>query len=360
MIDYIDAVVPMKHEDVIRNGFKTITKKDGSTSESNYPIRIFGRNGSSIQVQSVDNEHIRIIGNLAMFIQGQNVYGTDNLLRLGCKAFAEIAELLGVKPTKENRRQWRAGDFQVNTLDVTYNFNLGSQPNVRNWLNQAAVSLGSGKQVIEMYRSYGTPDIESIYLGKKSTFISVKFYNKYLQLSRGAKNRRKIKEGGPILKELVDSTKGLLRCEIRFHKLYLKKYELTMARDLDPKILRKHFYGKLKKIHIGPSTILPVEDIQGLTPLSHRLAYQLWIKGGDVKHEMAESTFLRAHKKLLTFGVDIGTPFVEGVCGSTLRSYLVRSNVAVVPDFLVGTPWYYKPGSGKNVHANASQQTLSS
>ncbi len=265
MIDYIDAVIPMKHKEIIRNGHKTITKKDGSTSNVNYPIRIFGSNGGSIQVQSVDKEHIRIIGNLAMFIQGQNVYGTDNLISLGCKAFAEIAELLDIKPTKENRRQWRAGDYQVNTLDVTYNFNLSSQPNVCNWLNQAAVSLGSGKQMVETYRASKSPDIESIYLGRTSTFISVKFYNKYLQLSRGAKNRKKIKEGGPTLKELVDSTKGLLRGEIRFHKRYLKEHELTMARDLVPSVLRQHFYGKMKEIHLGQSTILPVEDIKGLT-----------------------------------------------------------------------------------------------
>lgn len=351
MIDYIDAVIPMKHKEVIRNGHKIITKKDGSTRESNYSIRIFGRSGESIQVNSIDNEHVRIIGNLAMFIQGQNVYGTDNLISLGCKAFAEIAGLLDIKPTKENRRQWRAGDYQVNTLDVTYNFNLSSQSNVSNWLNQAAVSLGSGKQVVETYRASSSPNVESIYLGKTSKIISVKFYNKYLQISRGAKNRRKIDLGGPDLQELVDSTKGLLRGEIRFHKRYLKKHELTMAHDLVPSVLRQHFYGKMKEIHLGQSTILPVEDIQGLTT-NLRLAYQLWIKGGDVKHEMAESTFNRAHKKLLKFGVDIGTPFVEGVCGSTLRSYLVKRNVVRAPEFLVNTVWYFKPGSGKNVQSD--------
>jgi hypothetical protein len=123
-----------------------------------------------------------------------------------------------------------------------------------------------------------------------------------------------------------------------------------MAHDLDPNVLRQHFYGKMKSIHLGQSTILPVEDINGLTT-SQRLAYQLWIKGGDAKGEMTESTFYRAQKKLLTFGVDIDTPFVEGVCGSTLRSYLVKRNVDQVPDFLVNTVWYYKPGSGKNVHS---------
>ncbi len=271
MIDYIDAVVPMKHEKVIRKGYKIITKEDGSSSETNYPTRVFGKNGSSIQIQSVDAEHVRIIGNLAMFIQGQNVFGTDNLIGLCCKAFADIAEKLELKPTKENRRQWRAGDFQINSIDVTYNYDLSSQSNVCNWLDQAAVSLGSGKQLVEIIRPSSSRHVTGIYLGKKSKIISVKFYNKYLQLSRGAKNKKRIKEGGPILQQLVNSTKGLLRCEIRFHKGYLKKHELTMAYDLVPIVLRQHFYRKLKKIHLGVSTILPVQDLEGLTT-SQRLA----------------------------------------------------------------------------------------
>jgi len=141
MIDYIDTIVPMKHISVIRNGHKTITKQDGSESHENYDTTIDGKNGSSIKIKSVtdvkdnddeavDYKFVRITGNLAMFIQGQNVYGTNDLLALCNKAFPIIAEKLGIKPTKKNLRQWQSGDFVVNTLDVTYNFDLQSQANV--------------------------------------------------------------------------------------------------------------------------------------------------------------------------------------------------------------------------------------
>ncbi|ASF47725.1 phage/plasmid replication domain-containing protein [Methylovulum psychrotolerans] len=105
MIDYIDAIVPMKHNNFIGNGHKTVTKKDGSERKENYPIYISGKGGSSIKIKSVidaenmdeedvEYEFVRITGNLAMFIQGQSVYGTDDLLSLGYKAFSIIAKKL--------------------------------------------------------------------------------------------------------------------------------------------------------------------------------------------------------------------------------------------------------------------------
>ncbi|HEY8036163.1 MAG TPA: phage/plasmid replication protein, II/X family [Methylobacter sp.] len=342
MIDYIDAVIPMKNNGLIRKGYKTITKEDGSSSESNYPLHISGRNGSSIKIQSVDNERVRIIGNLTMFLQGQNVYGTDNLLGLCYIAFADIAEKLEIKPTKRNHRQWRSGEFEVNTIDVTHNFVLPSQSTVCEWMKQAALSLGSGKQTVEIYRASNSSHIETIYVGKTSRFISVKFYNKYRQMIQGAKKQRKIKAGGSVMQDLVDSSKGLLRCEIRFHKGYLKKSSITTAKCLTPMILQEHYEGKLKRIHLGTSKILPVQDLDGLSNL-HKLAYGLWIKGGDLKREIPPSSFDRICKKLLSLGVNIRQPFVERVQGKSLRYYLRWCNIAKIPDFLVNTSWYFDP-----------------
>jgi II/X family phage/plasmid replication protein len=280
---------------------------------------------------------------LTMFIQGQNIYGTDDLLGLCYKAFSIIAEKLEINPTKKNRMQWKRGEFKVNTLDVTHNFVLPSQSTVCEWLDQAAVILRAGKQPVETFRSSSSPHIETIYVGRTSKFISVKFYNKYRQLTKGAKKLRNINAGGSVMQDIVRSSKGLLRCEIRFHKQYLEKHGLTTAESLTPRVLLEQFEMKLNRIHLGTSKILPIRDLEGLT--SHqRRAYQLWIKGGDLKAETSPAGFERIWKKLFSMGVDIRYPFVEQSSGKNLRYYLNLYNIANVPDFLVGTAWYYDPG----------------
>jgi II/X family phage/plasmid replication protein len=342
MIDYIDVVVPMKNNGFIRKGYKTITKEDGSESKSNYPLYVHGRNGSTIKILSLDTENVRIIGSPSMFIQGQNVYGTDDLVGLCCRVFNDIAEKLGIEPSKKNRRQWMSGDFTINTLDVTHNFILPSQSTVCEWMDQAARSLGSGKQPVETFRASSSSHIETAYVGRSSNYISVKFYNKYRQMIDGVKNQRKNNEADWVMQKLVESAKDLLRCEIRFHKQYLNKYGLTLARNLTSEVIWEHYEAKLKKISLGSSKILPVQELEGLNN-SQRLAYQLWLKGGNVKHGMPPATFERICRKLHTLGVNIRRPFVDQVEGKSLRFYLKWGKVAQAPDFLIQSPWYFCP-----------------
>jgi II/X family phage/plasmid replication protein len=342
MIDYIDAIVPLKHNKLIRNGHKTITKDDGTSNEVNYPLFLQGKNGSSIKVQSIDLNQIRVIGNLTMFIQGQSIYGTDDLLALCYEGFSMIAKQLGFKPTKKNLRQWKTGYFKLNTIDVTQNLLLPSQSTVREWLDQAGKSLSSGKQAIETFRSSGSHHIETIYAGRQSNFISVKFYNKFLQLTQGAKNQRKIKAADSTLQELITGSTGLLRVEIRFHKQYLRQQELTLARNLTPEVLREHFKGKLKSLKLGSSKILSDEELNGLNS-TQRLAYKLWKQGGDVKDMLPTGTFQRVKSALLSKAINISQPYVKRVHAKSLRYYLKSLNVAKVPDFLAGTDWYFDP-----------------
>jgi II/X family phage/plasmid replication protein len=347
MIDYIDAVVPMQNNGLIRDGYKTIIKGDGTRKKVNFWKKVPGRNGSSVKLRSIDKKRVQIIGNPAKFIQGQNVYGSDDLAALGCKLFADIAKQLKIKPTKKNRRQWARGDFDIRTLDVTYNFVLPSQSTVCEWLNKAAVSLGSGKQLITLHRASSVSYFESLYLGKSSHYIGVKFYNKYLQMIKEKKKRGE-PNADPVLDELVKSSKGLLRCEMRFYHDYLKKHGLTKAGVLTPEVLQDHFKAKLERMHLGSSKILPAKDLEGLNN-SQRLAYQLWLKGGDVKGGMKPLTFERICKKLAGLGVNIRIPLVEQVEGKSLQYYLKWGNMAQVPDFLIGSPWYFCPSKKTKV-----------
>jgi hypothetical protein len=341
MIDFLDVTIPFQHDGDINGGYKDSNKKDGATNRKFYTIRIKGRNGSSIQIVSVDKQLLRIIGNPAMFIQGQNVFGTDNINALTYKMAIKVARKLGVELTLENKRSLKKGDFDIHRIDLTYNFVLPSQASVCEWVDKTAKSISSGKQVVNVIRRSTIHHFQTILLGGSSSYISLKLYNKHQQLKE-LLNKKRLSEVDPIMIKLIEYAKPFLRCEIRLHNQYLKEHNLTRASALTPKVIKDHYFAKFDRTYLGTSTVLPIKDIEGFGK-NERLAYELWLKGGRVESLVSPSTFRRLRNSLLGLGLDIHHPFVEQVTGRDLDSYLSPGNIAKVPDFLLYTPWLFEP-----------------
>jgi hypothetical protein len=341
MIDFLDATIPYENNGKIYSGYKVTKKKGNARNKKFYPKRVKSRNGSSIQIVSVDEHHLRIIGNPAEFIQGQNVFGSDDIKALIFKLATRIAKKLKSSPSIENKLDWKNGQFDVHRLDITYNFVMPSHSSVSEWLDKAVMCFGSRKQLVSAKRASSSKHIETLNLGESSRYISLKFYNKHRQLLAKLK-KNAIGELDPVMAELVDYSKHLLRAEIRLSNQYLKKYGLTKGTALTTTVLREHFFNKLCRTSFGSSEILPVEDVASLTK-GERLQYQLWLKGDDLKKLVSESTFERLRKKLLEFNLDIRYSFVDQVEGRSLNSYLQRNNIAKAPDFLGGTRWLFEP-----------------
>lgn len=343
MIDFIDVTIPFQNDGEINNGYKDSTKKGEVTNRKYYAVPV-KRNNTCIQVVSIDKDHIRIIGNPAKFIQGQNVFGTDNLNTLTSKVARLIAKELGVTPTRENKQSWRKGDFDVHRIDITNNFEFPSQASVCEWMDKAFMVVQSGKQAINADRSSSSAHVETIYVGKNSFFISLKFYNKYREMVAKSDKTSKFGQPSPMILQLLDEAKPLLRCEIRLHKRYLNRYGLTRASSLTPEVIREHFFIKLDRTSLGISEILPVQAIEELTK-NERLAYECWVRGGEVQKLVSKSTFERLRNRVLELesGLDIRYPFVEQVRGKPLKSYLDPSRIPALPAFLIDTSWYYDP-----------------
>ncbi len=343
MIDFIDVTIPFENDGEINNGYKDSTKK-GEIANRKYfsvPVKL---NGTRIQVVSIDNEHIRISGNPAKFIQGQNVFGTDNLTTLTSKVAKLIAKELGVAPTRENKRSWRKGDFDVHRIDLTNNFVFPSQTSLCQWMDKAFMVVKSRKQAINADRSSSSDHVETIYVGKNSTYISLKFYNKYREMLANRSNTKKEGQADPMILQLMDEAKPLLRCEIRLHKRYLKTHGLIRASTLTPEVIWEHFIIKLDRVSLGTSELLPVLAIEKLGK-NERLAYECWVRGGNIQELVSKSTFDRLRNRVIALkpGLDIRYSFVEQTRGRSLKSYLDPRRIAAVPDFLIDTSWYYDP-----------------
>ncbi len=343
MIDLIDVTIRLRHDGKVNNGYKVSRKKDGLKNKRYFCIPVAGvgaRHNEMINVVSFGKNHLRIIGSPLNFLQGQNVFGSDDLCALVCQVAINVTERLGIIPSEKNIKSWQKGWFEVHRLDITYNFLMPSRASVVDWLNQAGLSCSAGKQRVDTIRSSSSHDFETIVMGKTSDFISVKFYDKYKQLL--AKKGLHAASANLVKAELLDYSKRLLRCEIRLNAKYLREHRLTRGKVLTADVLQLHYFNKLQKLSFGSSTILPKSHVADLTK-SESLLYEAWLCGVCLKHSVSESTWFRLAKKLEPHGVDIRRKLVKKVSEQELASYLLPSNIADTPKFLMNTPWLYKP-----------------
>jgi hypothetical protein len=346
MIDFIDVIIPLNHDGNINNGYKLSAPKNSIQNTKYYEEKVYGRHHELMHVVSISKDELRISGSPLMFLQGQNVFGTDDINALVHQVAMHITHQLVITPTKKNIKAWKKGLFQVIRLDITYNFLMPSRDSVVDWLAEAGLNVWSGKQYVDAIRSSSLQGFETIMLGKSSRFISVKFYDKYKQLQSN-KSMEDMATTYPAIRQLLDHSQRLLRCEIRLHHKYLKRNNLTKGKDLTLAVLRQHYFNKLNSVNFGSSTILPKSAITSLTKTEY-FTYKLWLRGENVKElvpdrRISKSSLSRLDIKLQPFGVAIRRKQAKQVAGKELSSFLDPSNIADTPDFLKDTPWLFEP-----------------
>lgn len=344
MIDFIDVIIPLNHDGNVNNGYKLSVPKNSQQNTRFYEEKVYGRHHDLMHAVSISKDELRISGSPLMFLQGQNVFGTDDINALVHQVAMHIAHQLIITPAKKNIQSWKKGLFKVIRLDITYNFLMPSRDSVIDWLAEAGLSIGSGKQYVDAIRSSSLQGFETVMIGKSSRLISVKFYDKHKQLQSN-ESMKDMAMTYPAIKKLLTHSQRLLRCEIRLHHKYLERNNLTQGKDLTPAVLRQHFFGKLNSVDLGSSTILSKSVLTSLTKTEY-FTYKLWLLGSSVRDlvsdkRISESTLTRLDKKLKPFGVTIRRKLAKQVAGQDLSSFLNPSNIANTPQFLIGTPWLF-------------------
>ena len=336
MIDYIDAVFNLEHSNTIKKGHKINITQAGKESVTNHSLLVKGKYGGSIKVVTYDKNKVRVTGSPAMFLQAQNLYGTNKLVPLCVEVMNQIAKQLKLKPTKENIQSWERGKFEVFCIDVAFNYQLDSYENVDRWLNAVALSVRSGKQVVSAYRAGTSGFISTVYVGQKSNCFSQKFYNKSIQSDNCPADTDELQQ------ILVELSQWLLRVEVRFHKQGLKQQGLTKGSDLTQKVLLELFQERIDGIKFGTVNCLSATDLSSLNTFA-RLCYEHWLSGGDLKQLLKAPTYATIKKKLMELGVDISQPYLGATHDKPLKYYLQPDKRSRAPKWFKKSKWFFNP-----------------
>lgn len=303
MIDYVTAVLPCKHDpSKLISGmvmsFDSLGKEEWTVNKK---LSVEGSYSSKIQIKSHTDNQIWISGNPTKFLQGHNIFGSNDLRYLMGKFFDELLtdkhKALGLCPDPFQYAAIKDGHYRLSRVDVNESWHLDNTKDVLAWIRAV------GSTAYMKHRGAGQFSGDTAYFGKNSRRWSLKCYSKGNEIAAKGHNL-------PFelqIPELVLYANKSLRIEAVIRQLELKRLGLDIASNWDIDKPEELLLNYIQNLELSDVYMLK-DDVLDSLPTRLRMVYQSWLNGDDLKQIMSSSAFYRWRSQLQKFGVDIATP----------------------------------------------------
>lgn len=340
MIDWLRFVIPCHHSHPINGGrVLKIDQNNDIQWEVISRLQVRGSHESTIQVRTQDHNPdgtgstLYIDGNPVKWLQGHNLWGTDDLLSLVYAFMERLAPLVGAFPTEADRLAWSLGGYEIKAIDLNRTWHLRNRADVLAWLRSAEHCAHLRHRGKGMLQGGCT-----LYFGKNSRRWALKCYSKGLELE--AKDHRL-----PLslqLPSLIDWANKSLRIELRMLSLELKRLGLHVAANWGDNTVLELHQAYLEGLEMNDAHTLPNFELPDLPP---RLlgAYQLWKDGHDLRSIYPRKTFYRYRLQLLEHGIDIAVVQPKEKSNVVPLIRVLEAMPVGIPDWAIGTDLYFDP-----------------
>lgn len=303
MIDWVTGKFWITHNpEVLRSGQSIRTKIVDGVETIEYDIAnrlsVKGSHDATITIRSHTENTVEISGNPAKFLQGHNVFGTNDLKYLVAKMIDKLCMIdeLELKPTDVEYDNIQEGKYHLSRVDVNEHFAFPSAQVARAWLRAA------GNSANMKFRGAGLFKEGTLYFEGKR-YIP-KIYFKYDEINSKDKSHRLPDELLQI-PELIEYAEKSLRFEIKILSTQLKDWMLHLGCNWDAStatmLINDQFISKLQ---LSANMAVDSEVLQSL-PKNLRLTYTAWANGEDLRQVLSRPTFYRYRTRLMEYGIDI-------------------------------------------------------
>lgn len=300
MIDWVSCEIRCNHDpSKLISGLVMSFDAEGNNEWTiNKNLSVEGSYSSKIQVKSISDSVIYISGNPVKFLQGHNLFGTDDLTYLMGRFFDRLIQSdIGLNPTDDQYDSLQSGGYFLTRVDCTQTWHLKNSKDVMAWIRAV------GETAFLKRRGSGQFSGDTAYFGKNSRRWSVKCYSKGNEImARGHKLHSDL-----AIPEMLDYADKSLRIELVIRSLELKRLQLNVAShwnaDTAKMLLQSMFLDNLEMSDV----YMLKDDVLDSLPPRLRLTYQAWLNGDDLKSVLPRPTFYRYRKQILEYGIDIST-----------------------------------------------------
>lgn len=291
----------------------------------NWRERVILRYGAAIDEKTEDYLFLDISGNPTKFLQGQNIWGSDDLRQV-CRTYIKTVlqqlklwEVMTKKERKDvmNLRVW------ITRFDLTTNFDFENAAD-------KSVFLGSVAQQAESKRGKKQAINTTVYFGS-AEYMQVKFYDKLAEVlfnmpklkhAESAESQKDALEYRKFVEKVHTEILGLVRCELRLGRSFIRKNcGMYLVNVLDYIEKGGLIMREIKKLKLGQkgTTVKNLKDAQKVLeqmaraktfPRSVVGSFVQWKNGETVSDLLPRTTFYR-HRKEIMAAVDIDISLVR-------------------------------------------------
>jgi II/X family phage/plasmid replication protein len=299
MIDWGLVLFPIIHHP-INSGEVFSVDPDGEVEwRSPKRVQATGSFDKKISIKSIGGTgdgratHLWVNGNPSKFLQGHNVFGSDNIISLMSDLFDVIAPQFGLTPTAEELFRIQSGDYELKTVDINYSYELPTRADVLQFIR--ALEYKSKTR-------HGRPSTKggTLYFGKNSQRWAIKFYCKAEEIKTAA-GRIPYDLQNLGIEKWVDNK---LRIELRLLSKELMKIDIKNVKDLTINKVKSLFGEYVGRIEMSEQITLTDEIMMNMAN-KLRSTYTLWVEGHDLRSMMSKATYYRHCLELKELGINI-------------------------------------------------------
>jgi len=300
MIDWVTAIIPFVHEPINAGSVVKVLPSGEVDWESPCRLQVEGSHEQAIAVRSQGGDggglatELVIDGNPSKYLQGHNIFGSDDLLSLVFDTLVSIGSVLGLALPVDVLEEVREGEYWLARVDINYMHELLTLTDVKSWLRAAEFKSKT---------RHGRPSSKAgtIYWGKSSRRWSIKAYSKGEELKAGKSHKLPDHLSAT---PLMDFAQNKLRIELTLRSKELEKINLLKARrwrGISPFLI---FNQYVKRIEMNEQIALTTKVLNDL-PRYLQGTYILWQTGQNPRELLSKPTFYKHRKALLEHGIDI-------------------------------------------------------
>ena len=299
MIDWVTMKISCDHDGIISNGEVVSLSKDGDSIEWSLVkyLPVVGSHDATISIRSITQHTIEISGNPTKWLQGHNLFGTNDLKRLVWLFFKELAKIpeLKLSPTMEQLKSIKNGNYTLSRIDINETWHLNNRSEVLAWIRAA------GQKMRLKHRGAGQFRGDTLYWGKGSRRWILKCYSKGDEID-GKKSNFPNDLRTP---EMLDYADKALRIELTLKSNQLREWLLHDGSIWTPETAKMLLLELMKGLEMSNNMRL-TDDIVKSLPSGMAMAYLSWWHGSDLKQILSKNTFYRYRRKLKEYDIDIG------------------------------------------------------
>lgn len=260
-------------------------------------LNVEGSHSSTVTVRRFPYDNsLEISGNPAKFLQGHNLFGSDDLPHLSRTFIRAVVARIGHTLTADEAAAIDAGLVIITRIDTTQSWDFGTLPRALN----AVRALSQHTHL--SHRGKGSLIAEGTCIwGKGSRRWNGKAYAKGHELKA-----HKLPHEIPHHADLTAYAQGLVRFEFTVRSMELKRRHLDVLQNwsktgVTPDSLHADLMAQL---NISEATMIDADQLAELPPRL-QLVYDAWKSGKDLRAILPRPTFYRHRAALLAFGIDL-------------------------------------------------------